>query len=157
MTSPDVTPSRIDCVQLEANVDDLDPRIWPRVIEQLLAVGADDAWITPIVMKKGRPAFTLGVLSGPDALDDVRSVVFAETTTIGLREWTVTKHVLPRRIEPVTVDGQRIDTKVAWSDGEAVNRSIEWDDVVQVSAALGMAPKEVLAAAVAAAGQEDAS
>ena len=108
-------------------------------------------------MKKGRPAFTLGVLSGPDALDDVRAVIFAETTTIGLREWTVTKHVLPRRIEPVTVDGQRIDTKVAWSDGEAINRSIEWDDVVRVSAALGMAPKEVLAAAVAAAGQEDAS
>ena len=94
MTSPDVTPSRNDCVQLEANVDDLDPRIWPHVIEQLLAAGADDAWITPIVMKKGRPAFTLGVLSGPDALDDVRSVVLAETNSIGLREWTLTKHVI---------------------------------------------------------------
>ena len=157
MTSPDDAPSRIPCVQIEANVDDLDPRIWPHVIDRLLAAGAHDAWITPIVMKKGRPAFTLGVLCGADVVDDVRSVVFAETTTIGLREWTVTKHVLPRAVEPVTVDGHRIDTKVAWSAGEAVNRSIEWDDVVRVGAALGMAPKDVLAAAVAAAGRGDAS
>ena len=71
--------------QIEANVDDLDPRIWPRVIEQLLAVGADDAWITPIVMKKGRPAFTLGVLCGDGVADEVRRVIFTETSSIGLR------------------------------------------------------------------------
>lgn len=157
MTPPDDAPTRTPCVQIEANVDDLDPRIWPHVIDRLLAVGAHDAWITPIVMKKGRPAFTLGVLCGADSLDDIRSVVFAETTTIGLREWNVTKHVLPRRVEPVEVEGHRIDTKVAWSDGEAVNRSIEWDDVVRVGAALGMAPKDVLAAAVTAIGKGGAS
>ncbi len=144
-------PQRVSCVQIEANVDDLDPRIWPHVIDALLAAGAHDAWITPIVMKKGRPAFTLGVLCAAADLEVIRAVVFAETSTIGLREWEIVKHVLERSVETVAVGDHQIDTKVAWVDGEVVNRSIEWDDVVRVSASLGLAPKVVLSAAIAAA------
>lgn len=154
MTESSGAPQRATCVQIEANVDDLDPRIWPHVIDALLDAGAHDAWITPIVMKKGRPAFTLGALCAPVDLDAIRSVVFAETTTIGMREWDVIKHVLPRSVESVAVGDHQVATKVAWVDGEIVNRSIEWDDVVRVGASLGLTPKAVLAAAVAAAAAE---
>ncbi len=147
---------RMTRTQIEANVDDLDPRVWPRVIEQLLAVGADDAWITPIVMKKGRPAFTLGVLCGDDVIDEARRVIFTETSSIGLRESTVTKHALPRSFTSVKVEGHPIAIKRAEYGGTQVNRSVEWDDVVRVADALGMSANDVLVAALQAGREQQA-
>ena len=72
-----------------ANVDDLDPRLWPAVLGRLLDAGAADAWLTPILMKKGRPAHTLSVLTDDEHADAVRRVVFTESSTIGLREHRV--------------------------------------------------------------------
>ena len=71
---------------MSANVDDLDPRLWPAVLGRLLDAGADDAWLIPIVMKKGRPAHTLCVLTDDEHADAVRRIVFTESSTIGLRE-----------------------------------------------------------------------
>ncbi len=73
-------------IQIDANVDDLDPRVWPSAIEAVLASGAVDAWVTPIVMKKGRPAHTFSALCSGSAAEAVRSTIFRETTTIGVRE-----------------------------------------------------------------------
>jgi uncharacterized protein (TIGR00299 family) protein len=136
---------------LEANVDDLDPRLWPGVLTALLAAGASDAWLTPILMKKGRPAHTLSVLTSPQAADDVRRVVFTETSTIGLRESVAAKRALPREMRTVSVAGVDVRVKVALLDGEVVNVAPEYEDVAALAAALGRPVKAVLAAAVAAA------
>jgi uncharacterized protein (TIGR00299 family) protein len=139
-----------DAVVLEANVDDLDPRLWPQVLAELLAAGASDAWLTPILMKKGRPAHTLSVLCTPDRAAALRTAVFVQTSTIGLRERPVAKHALERSESTVLVGGRPVRVKTAWLAGEAVNRNPEWDDVVAAAEALGRPAKQVLAEALAA-------
>ena len=138
-------------IQYEANVDDLDPRLWPGVLDRLLAAGAHDAWLTPILMKKGRPAFTVNALCSATDADAIRRVIFTETSTIGLREREVRKYVLPRQVRHVDVAGEPVGVKTAFLDEDPVNRSVEWDDVAAAARALGLSPKDVLAAATAAA------
>jgi uncharacterized protein (TIGR00299 family) protein len=138
-------------VVLEANVDDLDPRLWPGVLEALFAAGASDAWLTPILMKKGRPAHTLSVLCGGDAEADVRAAVFATTSTIGLRVMPVGKIALERRQSSVEVLGGRVGVKVAVSGGRVANVSVEFEDVAALARELGLPVKEVLRTATAAA------
>jgi uncharacterized protein (DUF111 family) len=136
---------------LEANVDDLDPRLWPGVLSALLAAGASDAWLTPILMKKGRPAHTLSVLTSPERLADVRTVVYAESSTIGMRVHRVGKDALEREVVEVDVRGRTVRVKLARSGDEVVNAAPEYDDVVAAAAALGAPVKAVLAESVAAA------
>ncbi|MGZ4456030.1 MAG: nickel pincer cofactor biosynthesis protein LarC [Nocardioides sp.] len=135
---------------VETNVDDLDPRVWPAVIAALLEAGASDAWLTPILMKKGRPAHTLSVLVSAANAPAVRATIFRQTSTIGLREQPLGKHALDREMVFVEVDGQRIAVKLARHDGELVNAQPEYDDVARAALALGRPVVDVLADAAAA-------
>jgi uncharacterized protein (TIGR00299 family) protein len=135
---------------VESNVDDLDPRLWPNVIAALLAAGASDAWLSPIMMKKGRPAHTLHVLVSGDRAAAVRAEIFRQTSTIGVREIPVGKHALDREIRTVTVAGRTVPVKIARLDGAVVNAQPEYDDLVLVAEATGRPVKDVLAEAVAA-------
>ncbi len=135
---------------LAANVDDLDPRIWPLVLNRLLDAGAADAWLTPIVMKKGRPAHTVTVLVDPSTAEAVRRVLFTETSTIGLREHEVTKRALRRHVVTVEVLGHPVRVKVAELHGQQVNAQPEFEDVAAAAEATGRPVKAVLAAALAA-------
>ena len=125
--------------------------MWPAVIERLLSAGAVDAWLTPILMKKGRPAHTVAVMCATSKADGVRRVLFEETSTIGVRTTQVGKHALDRELVEVDVDGQQVRVKLARLADEIVNVSPEFDDVVRAATALGRPVKAVLAAAAAAA------
>jgi hypothetical protein len=144
-------PQAAGPVVLEANVDDLDPRLWPGVLDGLLAAGASDAWLTPILMKKGRPAHTLSVLCRPEVVVDVQAAVFASTSTIGMRVVPVGKVALERLQATVEVFGSRVGVKVALHRDRLVNVSIEYEDVAALAAELELPVKEVLRAATAAA------
>jgi len=136
---------------LATNVDDLDPRLWPGVLTGLLAAGAADAWLTPIVMKKGRPAHTVTVLVAAARAEAVRRVLFTETSAIGLREQRVGKRALARECRQIAVDGEQVRVKIAMLDGVIVNAAPEYEDVAAAAQRLGRPVKAVLAAAVAAA------
>jgi pyridinium-3,5-bisthiocarboxylic acid mononucleotide nickel chelatase len=138
-----------EVVVLEANVDDLDPRAWPAVLAHLLDAGAHDAWLTPVVMKKGRPAHVVSALAELVTVPAVRAVLFRETTTLGVRESVVTRHVLARRFRTVDVGGQPVAVKLGLGpDGAVVNAMPEWEDVVRAAAALDRPVKGVLAQAM---------
>ncbi|TQN38137.1 hypothetical protein FHU33_4823 [Blastococcus colisei] len=138
-------------VVLETNVDDLDPRLWPGVLEALFTAGASDAWLTPIVMKKGRPAHTLSALCRPDAVAAVQAVVFATTSSIGLRIVPVGKVALERVQSSVEVLDGTVGVKVAVHGGRVVNVSVEYEDVAALARVVDLPVKEVLRAATAAA------
>ncbi|MGY1635371.1 nickel pincer cofactor biosynthesis protein LarC [Geodermatophilus sp. SYSU D00742] len=144
-------PTPASPVVLEANVDDLDPRLWPGVLKALLAAGASDAWLTPILMKKGRPAHTLSALCPPAAVDAVRRAVFTTTSTIGLRVVPVGKVELERATTAVELLGGRVGVKLARDHGRLVNVSVEFEDVAALARDRGLPVKEVLRAATAAA------
>ena len=136
---------------IETNVDDLDPRVWPSVISSLLEAGASDAWLTPIMMKKGRPAHTLSVLVGSDRADAVRTVIFRQTSTIGVREIGIGKTALEREMRTVEVGGSPVHVKLALHHGQVVNAQPEYEDVARVAAETGRPIKDVLAEAISAA------
>jgi uncharacterized protein (DUF111 family) len=136
-----------EMVQLEANVDDLDPRVWPEAIAAVMRAGAVDAWVTPIVMKKGRPAHTFSALCPAAAVDAVSASIFSQTSTIGLRRHIVQRDILERSESSVDVHGHRVGIKIARLDGEIANVSVEWDDVVAAAEALGLSAKDVLRSA----------
>jgi pyridinium-3,5-bisthiocarboxylic acid mononucleotide nickel chelatase len=138
-------------VVLESNIDDLDPRLWPGVLDALFAAGASDAWLTPIIMKKGRPAHTLSALCGPEAVRDVETALFATTSTIGVRIVPVGKRALERTQAAVDVLGGRVRVKLAVDGGRVVNVSVEYEDVAALARELGLPVKEVLRAATGAA------
>jgi hypothetical protein len=138
-------------VVVEANVDDLDPRVWPGVLAALLAAGASDAWLVPILMKKGRPGHTLAVLAPAEHVPSLRDVIVSLVPTIGLREHAVRKTALRRAWREVEVDGAPVRIKVADKEGVIVTATPEFDDVARLAGETGRPVRVLLDAAVAAA------
>ncbi len=134
-------------VLLECNIDDQDPRLWPGILAHLLRAGVADAWLSPIVMKKGRPAYTLHVLCRPEQAGAAGRIVFEHSATIGIRQTPTTKLPLTRREDTVLVDGQPIAVKLALLGDQVVNVAVEWDDVAAAALALDLPAKVVLARA----------
>jgi pyridinium-3,5-bisthiocarboxylic acid mononucleotide nickel chelatase len=85
-----------ELVSVETNIDDMNPEIFPYVIEKLLAAGANDAYITPVVMKKGRPGMLLSTLVERGTIDTMLDILFKETSTIGVRIQPVERKKLLR-------------------------------------------------------------
>ncbi len=142
--SPHDDDDGTDAVIVSSNVDDVTPELLAHVIERALAAGADDAWVTPIVMKKGRPAHQINVLCAPNDAAAMRALVSAETGTLGTRVAAATKFALERSFDDVDVDGHTVRIKVGPHGAKP-----EHDDVASAAKALGRPLREVSAAALA--------
>jgi len=132
-------------VTLEVNVDDATGETLAHALARCLEAGARDAWVTPIVMKKGRPAHVVSALCDPSAVAVVAEVLTSETGSLGVRAHTVQRWSAARTMDEVVVDGHPIAVKVTAGRAKA-----EHDDAARVAAATGRPLREVLALAEAA-------
>ena len=136
-------------VVLETNVDDVTGEVLAHTIDRLLATGASDAWVTPIVMKKGRPAHTVHVLARVDVADELQHTLLAETGSLGVRRTTIDKVIVDRDVVTVEVHADTVRVKRGpWG------AKPEYADVARASAALGMPVRTVSALALAELGTE---
>lgn len=133
---------------LEAEIDDMNPQIFGVLMDRLLAEGALDVFYTPVQMKKNRPGTLLTVLASPDARERLATIVFRETTTIGIRYREMTRECLERETVTVATALGPVRIKVARRNGELMNASPEFDDCTGIAAASGTPVKDVHAAAM---------
>ena len=136
-------PSAPGEVLLETNVDDLNPEIYEFVLDRLFAAGAQDAWLTPMVMKKSRPAVTVSVLCSTEREASIRHVLFRETGTLGVRVTPVTKHTLERDMIKVETTHGPVAVKVGYLEGRRVSVSPEFEDCARVAREAAVPAREV--------------
>lgn len=139
-------------IVLQTNIDDMSPELSAHVLDRCLREGALDALLVPVVMKKGRPGVQLEVLCRPDRLERMQEVVFAETTTLGLRWWEVERLALRREHRVVETPYGPIGVTVRLSAPGEERVSPEFEDCRRAAAERSVPLTEVYRAAMAAAG-----
>lgn len=133
---------------LETNVDDLNPELYEYVLERVFAAGAQDAWLVPIVMKKGRPAVTIRVLCAPDREAEMRQIIFRETGTLGIRSALVSKTTLDRDTLKVETAHGAVAVKIGMLDGRVVTVAPEYEDCARIAREAAVPAKDVYEEAV---------
>jgi len=137
-------------VLIECEIDDMNPQLYGPLMDRLQAAGALDVFYAAIQMKKGRPGTLVSVLAQPAAREALTQILFAETTTIGVRFQEMQRERLDRTIVTVETPLGAVRFKVASRDGRVLNASPEFDDCVRIAADRGVPIKEVQAAAISA-------
>ena len=129
------TPASLETVSiLEANLDDLNPQVFGYVMERLLAAGALDVFGTPVNMKKNRPGTLLTVLSKPEAAENLAEIIFAETTTLGVRRREEKRQVLGRKWQTVSTHFGAVRIKIASMNGTVTSYAPEYEDCRRIAA-----------------------
>jgi pyridinium-3,5-bisthiocarboxylic acid mononucleotide nickel chelatase len=123
---------------LEANVDDVTGEVLSHTVAALMDGGALDAWLVPVVGKKGRPAHIISVLAAPSETAKLGTIIATETGTLGLREHTVSRSAMARQLITVEVEGEPVQVKAG-----PYRLKAEHDDCTRAAARLGLPVSEV--------------
>lgn len=133
---------------LECNIDDMNPERYSDLFDRLFTAGAADVWVCPIIMKKSRPANQLSVLTSLSESSKLKSIIFEHSTTLGIREYPVQKHLLPRENQTVTTRFGDVAVKVSYYRGQAIHAKAEFEQCRQLALAhdttIGRIEEEVL-------------
>jgi len=129
---------------IEANLDDLNPQVYGYFAEKALAAGALDVFTTPVQMKKGRPGTLLTLLCRAEDVRKLTDLVFAETTTFGLRSYTAERRILPREWQSVQTRFGEVRMKIARVNGKVLQVSPEYEDCRKLAEEKKVALREVM-------------
>ena len=130
--------------QIETTIDDMSPQLYEPLMDRLLAAGAVDVFLTPVIMKRSRPGIVLTALCPSERLDEVSRVLFEESTTIGVRWSTRERHILPREIVTLTTSYGLLPFKVSRMAGRVVTVTPEFTDVARIAREKSVPVREVL-------------
>jgi uncharacterized protein (TIGR00299 family) protein len=130
---------------VETDIDDMNPQIYPVVLDALLASGARDAYLTPVVMKKGRPGIHLTAVVDPPLLDECVRLLLRQTSTIGVRSHRAQRRKLPREERVVRTSFGPVRVKVVDRDGSS-GVAAEFDDCRRIAEERGIPLREVMQA-----------
>lgn len=128
---------------LKTNIDDMNPQIYPVVIDKLFEIGVYDVWMQNTVMKKCRPGIELSVLTSETLLRQVLDILFRETTTIGVRLHRVDRLTLKRQVETLSTPHGQLRVKKAIYKDEVVNIQPEFEDLRNIASKTGIAIKRL--------------
>jgi uncharacterized protein (TIGR00299 family) protein len=133
---------------VEANLDDMNPQIYGYFLEKALGAGALDVYTTPVQMKKNRPGTLLTVLCKPQDTNALMTLIFAETTTFGVRTYRAQRRVLPREWVSVATDYGDVRIKVSRVNGRILHVAPEFEDCRKLAAEKDVPLQRVIAAAL---------
>ena len=131
----------------EANIDDCNPQLFDYAMERLFKAGALDVWLAPVQMKKNRPAVTLSALAPAGLSAEIEAIFFSETTTIGVRRYTVRRTAAERREDTVRTPWGPVRTKTSSVSGKVCSVTPEYEDCRRLAEANGIPLKDVQDAA----------
>ena len=131
-------------VQMETNLDDLNPQAYETVMDRLFAAGALDVTLTPVIMKRGRPGIVLAALVSREQAEAVAGVVLRETTALGVRMQEMSRRVLPRRIQPVQTRHGVVRVKVAETERGQTKAIPEYRDCKRIAEQTGQPVREIM-------------
>ena len=140
-------PGEEEVLVIESAIDDMNPQNVGYFQERALKEGALDVYVTPVQMKKNRPGFQLTVVCAPSSLDSLARLIFAETTTIGIRFSLAQRRTLRREYRQVQTEYGTVTVKISSLDGQRMNFVPEYEDCRRLAEERGVALKEVQAAA----------
>lgn len=128
---------------IECNIDDMSPELHGYLFDRFLGAGADDVWLTPIVMKKSRSAVILSILCTPETEPGIVELVLRETSTFGFRRRTVDKAALERSITTVETRFGPVRMKTVFLDGAPLKAKPEYEDLRRIALEHGIPLREV--------------
>jgi len=117
-----------EAVMIECNIDDMNPEFYDFIMDQLFVKGAHDVFLTPIIMKKSRPAATISVLCDAGKQKDMENVLWFHSSSFGLRSYKVSKTMLKREIVKVKTKYGDVSVKKGYLNGRLIKHKPEYED-----------------------------